>query len=119
MGKAITGGFFPLSVTMYSKKIDEVLPDDFDWEHGFTYNYSLPGVLSCIKYIDIIHKEQLMSQHHDIVATAKSIFEEAGYNIMGQFGTLFDLMRGDDHKFFIIPINATYEYFDVLRKQIK
>jgi hypothetical protein len=53
------------------------------------------------------------------VATAKSIFEEAGYNIVGQFGTLFDLMRGDGHKFFIVPINASYEYFEVLRKQIK
>jgi hypothetical protein len=28
------------------------------------------------------------------------------------------LMRGDDHKFFIVPINAGYEYFEVLRKQI-
>jgi adenosylmethionine-8-amino-7-oxononanoate aminotransferase len=119
MGKAITAGFFPLSITMYNKKIDDVLPEEFDWEHGFTYNYSLPGVLSCIKYIDILHEEQLMSQHHSIVATAKSIFEEAGYNIVGQFGTLFDLMRGDDHKFFIVPINASYEYFEVLRKQIK
>ena len=119
MGKAITGGFFPLSVTMYNKKIDDVLPDDFDWEHGFTYNYSLPGVLSCLKYIDILHQEQLMSQHHNIVTSAKTIFEQAGYHIVGQFGTLFDLKRGDDHKFFIIPINATEEYFAVLKGQVQ
>ena len=119
MGKAITAGFFPLSITMYNEKIDDVLPEEFDWEHGFTYNYSLPGVLSCIKYIDILHKEQLMSQHHSIVATAKTIFEEAGYSIVGQFGTLFDLLKGDDHKFFIIPINATEEYFTVLKGQLQ
>lgn len=119
MGKAITGGFFPLSVTMYNKKIDQALPDDFDWEHGFTYNYSLPGVLSCLKYIDILHQEQLMSQHHNIVTSAKTIFEQAGYHIVGQFGTLFDLQRGDDHKFFIIPINATEEYFAVLKGQVQ
>ena len=104
---------------MYNEKIDDVLPEEFDWEHGFTYNYSLPGVLSCIKYIDILHKEQLMSQHHSIVATAKTIFEEAGYSIVGQFGTLFDLLKGDDHKFFIIPINATEEYFTVLKGQLQ
>jgi adenosylmethionine-8-amino-7-oxononanoate aminotransferase len=119
MGKAITGGFFPLSVTMYNKKIDDVLPNDFDWEHGFTYNYSLPGVLSCLKYIDILHQEQLMSQHHNIVTSAKTIFEQAGYHIVGQFGTLFDVQRGDDHKFFIIPINATEEYFAVLKGQVQ
>jgi len=119
MGKAITGGFFPLSVTMYNKKIDQALPDDFDWEHGFTYNYSLPGVLSCLKYIDILHQEQLMSQHHNIVTSAKTIFEQAGYHIVGQFGTLFDVQRGDDHKFFIIPINATEEYFAVLKGQVQ
>ena len=119
MGKAITGGFFPLSITMYNKKIDDVLPDAFDWEHGFTYNYSLPGILSCIKYIDILHQEQSMTNHQNIVNTAHSIFTEAGYTIVGQFGTLFDIQRGDDHKFFILPINATYEYFEVLRKQIQ
>ncbi len=60
-----------------------------------------------------------MPQHHNIVATAKTIFEEAGYSIVGQFGTLFDLLKGDDHKFFIVPINATEEYFTVLKGQLQ
>ena len=47
------------------------------------------------------------------------IFEQAGYDIVGQFGTHFDIRRGDDHRFFIIPINATEEYFDVLKEQVK
>ena len=51
--------------------------------------------------------------------TAKEIFQQAGYDIVGQFGTLFDRRRGDDHKFFIVPINATDEYFNVLKEQVK
>ena len=119
MGKAITAGYFPLSITMYNKKIDDVLPDNFDWQHGFTYNFSLAGVYSVLKYLEIMEKENLMAQHHSIVNTVKNIFVEAGYTIIGQFGTLFDVERGDDRQFFIIPINATEEYFTVLKGQIK
>lgn len=119
MGKAITGGFYPLSITLYNQKIDSVLPDDFNWEHGFTYNYSLPGVLSCLKYIDILHSEQVLSNHHDLVNQGTETFVNAGYHVVGQFGTLFDVQRGDDRKFFILPINATEEYFAVLQEQIK
>ncbi len=108
-----------MSITMYSPKIDEVLPNNFNWDHGFTYNFSLAGILSCIKYIDILHQEMPMEEHSRMVLTAKEIFQQAGYDIVGQFGTLFDIRRGDDHKFFIIPINATDEYFAVLKEQVK
>lgn len=119
MGKAITGGYYPLSITMYGPRVDEVLPQDFNWEHGFTYNYSLPGILACLKYIDILNQEMPMAEHSRVVLTAKQCFEDAGYNIKGQFGTLFDIQRGEENKFFIVPINATDEYFAVLKEQIK
>ena len=50
---------------------------------------------------------------------ARTIFVEAGYKIKGEFGTMFDLERGDESKFFIIPISADNEYFSVLKDQIK
>lgn len=118
-GKAITGGYFPLSITMYNKKIDDVLPDNFEWEHGFTYSFSLPGILSCQKYLDILEQENVLAQHQMIVNTAQALFQQQGYHIVGQFGTLFDLQKDSDRRFFIVPINATYEYFEVLKEQLK
>lgn len=119
MGKAITAGYFPLSITLYGNKVDKVLPDNFDWEHGFTYNYSLPGILSCFKYIDILHEEMPMLNHVALVERAEKIFVSAGYTVESRFGLLFGITRGVDHKFFIVPVNATDEYFAVLEQQIK
>lgn len=119
MGKAITGGYYPLSITLYGPKVDEVLPEDFNWEHGFTYNYSLPGILACKRYIDILEDERPFEEHTKIVTRARTIFVEAGYTIKGEFGTMFDLEREGESKFFIIPINADNEYFGVLKEQIK
>ena len=119
MGKAITAGFFPLSATMYGQRIDEVIPDNFDWEHGFTYNFSQAGILSTLKYIDLLHEEMPFELHYTLKERATFIFKEAGYDIVGHFGLIFDIKRGEDRQFFVIPINATDEYFDVLKEQLK
>jgi putrescine aminotransferase len=118
MGKAITAGFFPLSITMYNQKINDVLPEHFDWQHGFTYSFSLPGILSTLKYIQILEQEKLLDSHNAIVSTSKKIFNSAGYDVIGCFGTLFEIKRNNKEKFFIVPINATDEYFSVLKEQI-
>lgn len=119
MGKAITAGFFPLSITLYNQKVSDVLPNNFNWGHGFTYNFSLAGILSTLKYLDILQQEQLLSKHTEICVTAKNIFNQAGYDVVGQFGTMFQINRGTQGHFFVLPINATYEYFEILRKQIQ
>jgi adenosylmethionine-8-amino-7-oxononanoate aminotransferase len=118
-GKAITAGYFPLSITMYSQRIDSVLPKEFDWEHGFTYSFSLPGILSCHRYLDILERENVLQQHQTIVSRAKSVFEQHQYRIVGQYGTMFYLTRGSDKQFFVVPINANEEYFNVLTEQLK
>ena len=121
MGKAITAGFYPLSATLYGPRIDEVLPDDFDWEHGFTYSFSQSGILSCLKYIDILHEEMPFENHYTIKEHATYLFKQAGYDIVGHFGLMFDIQR-EKNIFkcpFIIPVNATDEYFEVLKENIK
>jgi adenosylmethionine-8-amino-7-oxononanoate aminotransferase len=118
-GKAITAGYFPLSITMYSQRIADALPIKFNWEHGFTYSFSLPGILSCSRYLDILEQEQILSQHHSIVSKARSVFAERGYQIVGEYGTLFYIQRNSDRQFFVVPINATEEYFAVLKEQLQ
>ena len=93
MGKAITGGYFPLSITLYNDKIHDALPRRFDWEHGFTYSFSLPGILSCLAYIQILEEELLMKKHRDIVVRAVDLFQNLGYTITGQFGTIIEVER--------------------------
>lgn len=118
-GKAITAGYFPLSISMYNKKIADALPKHFDWEHGFTYSFSLPGILSCHRYLDILEQEQILQQHQKIITTARTIFAKREYQVIGEFGTLFHIKRNQEKQFFVIPVNATDEYFSVLKEQLQ
>jgi adenosylmethionine-8-amino-7-oxononanoate aminotransferase len=119
MGKAITAGFFPLSMVLYNKKIEEVLPKTFNWEHGFTYSFSLPGIASATKYLDILERDNLLANHDRLVKTAQDIFKECGFNIRSQFGLHFKIANDREKYFYIIPVNATDEYFDVLKDNLK
>jgi adenosylmethionine-8-amino-7-oxononanoate aminotransferase len=119
MGKAITAGFFPLSMVLYNKKVEDSLPQNFKWEHGFTYNFSLAGIASAMKYLDIIEREKLFENHDRLVDTASSIFAECGFNIKSRFGLNFKIANDRTKHFYIIPVNATEEYFAVLKDNLK
>lgn len=119
MGKAITAGTFPLSLVLYNDKIHNALPKNFNWTHGFTYTYSMPGILSALKYIDILEKESILSNHDIIKEKARAVFLKSGYQIINTFGLHF-MIRNDmnDQMLYVIPLNATDEYFDVLLKNL-
>lgn len=119
MGKAITAGFFPLSMVLYNKKIQDTLPKNFRWEHGFTYNFSLPGIASATKYLEILQRDNLLADHDRIVNTAESIFKDAGFEIVYRFGLHFKITKGKLKYFYIIPVKATDEYFDVLKDNLE
>jgi adenosylmethionine-8-amino-7-oxononanoate aminotransferase len=119
MGKAITAGFFPLSMVLYNKRVEDALPKDFRWEHGFTYNFSLPGIASATKYLEILERDNLLANHDKIVATATSIIKDAGFNITHQFGLHFKITKERLRYFYIIPVNATDEYFTVLKDNLE
>ena len=119
MGKAITAGYFPLSMVLYNNKIQETLPKNFRWEHGFTYNFSLPGIASATKYLDILERDNLLSDHDRLVATAESIFKDSGFDIVYRFGLHFKIANEKKKYFYIIPVNATDEYFEVLKDNLE
>lgn len=119
MGKAITAGFFPLSMVLYNNKIQETLPKSFQWEHGFTYNFSLPGIASATKYLEILERDNLLANHNRLVKTAESIFREAGFDIVYQFGLHFKIIKENFGHFYIIPVNATDEYFEALKDNLE
>ena len=123
MGKAITGGNFPLSMVLFNDKIKNALPKNFNWEHGFTYCFSLPGVASAIKYLDILERDKLLDNHDSIVERATKIFEDAGYKIFQRFGLHFKIRKQHENHlekhFYIIPIAADEEYFEALEENLQ
>jgi adenosylmethionine-8-amino-7-oxononanoate aminotransferase len=119
MGKAITAGYFPLSMVLYNDKIQKALPKNFRWEHGFTYNFSLPGIASATKYLEILERDKLLSKHNNIVATAESIFKDAGFDIKYKFGVHFKITQEKLKYFYVIPVNATDEYFETLKDNLQ
>lgn len=119
MGKAITGGFFPLSMVLYTDKIKNTLPKGFRWEHGFTYNFSLAGIASATKYLDILERDNILQDHDRIVRTATEVFNRNGFDVIYRFGVNFRILNQDFEQFYIIPINATPEYFQVLDDNLK
>jgi adenosylmethionine-8-amino-7-oxononanoate aminotransferase len=118
MGKAITAGFFPLSMVLYNQKIKDALPKNFRWEHGFTYNFSLAGLASATKYLDILERDNILANHDNIVASAESVFKECGFDVIDKFGVNFRIINGQCEQFYIVPVNATDEYFEVLKENL-
>jgi putrescine aminotransferase len=119
MGKAITGGFFPLSMVLYSDKIKNTLPNNFVWEHGFTYCFSLPGIASAVKYLDILERENLLANHNNIVDRAISVFNKCGFEVYFRFGLIFRIRRENETHFYVLPVNADDEYFEVLKENLE
>jgi adenosylmethionine-8-amino-7-oxononanoate aminotransferase len=131
MAKGITGGYFPLSITLYNQKIDAVLPKNFNWEHGFTYSFSLAGILSVIKVLKIlkeeniygtktyVHNDQDDSKFNTNNRNAANIFKQNGFEINNQLGSMFSVKKNNNKYFYVIPLNATKEYFDILQEELK
>ena len=118
MGKSITGGFFPLSVSLYNEKVNEQLHDSI-WLHGHTYSFCLSGVLSMIEYIKVLEENKYMDNVHTIVSTAKDYFADAGFEIVGNYGLVFLLAKNTFKFRFVLPLNANEEYFEALPETLK
>tara|TARA_E500000081_G_C6139670_1_gene359410 strand:- start:3704 stop:4804 length:1101 start_codon:yes stop_codon:yes gene_type:complete len=119
MGKAITAGFFPLAITFYSDNVKQSLPENFRWDHGFTYNFSIPGVVSALEYLKILEGEQILDRHDEIVATANEVIESKGYHVLNRFGLYYMIRKDKDAMLYMIPMNATDQYFYHLGKNLK
>jgi adenosylmethionine-8-amino-7-oxononanoate aminotransferase len=118
MGKAITAGFFPLATTLCTEHIYDAVKN-LRWEHGFTYNFNLSGIASAMKYLDILERDQLLQDHDVLVQRARAVFADQQIEIINQFGLNFVVRLQDkSDRFYLLPINATSEYFDTLAENL-
>ena len=137
-GKAFSGGYFPLSASMVSERVNEVVKDGF-LSYGFTYSFSMSGIYCTTKYIDVLEKENHLDNFNSVLSNAISIMEQLKQEKIifnyRNYGLLFDIDTPDteenvyfanglnaglwtpsvDHLLIMMPINADAEYFDKLK----
>jgi adenosylmethionine-8-amino-7-oxononanoate aminotransferase len=142
IGKAFSGGYFPLSACLMSNTVYQQIDHEF-FSHGFTYSFSLSGVYSTLKYLDILEEEHLYTNYpallqrsiafanelvasgvttgyrhygltfdFDIIPTSEQTFYNHGLNI-GVWNS-----DSKDNLLVIIPLTADDEYFDTLRVRL-
>jgi len=136
MGKALTGGYFPLSATLVSDRVSEIVKHEF-LGHGFTYTFSLSGIYSTLKYLEILENEQHFVRYDSVVNTAVSLFTKMGLTFRN-YGLMFDIdikstseqtfydnglnigvwNNGNDNLMLVIPLTANVEYFTQLEERL-
>jgi adenosylmethionine-8-amino-7-oxononanoate aminotransferase len=109
MGKALTGGYFPLSATLVNEHIYSIIKEKL-WVHGFSYSFSLSGIYSTLAYLDVIERENIFSNFSKLEKWGKAVcnrFLEAklitGYN---NHGLVFNLELLQDK-----PLEEIFERF--------
>lgn len=143
MGKALTGGYYPLSACMVNEKIFEVI-QHIPWCHGFTYVYSLSGIFSTLAYLDVLEKENILQNYAKMERWAKAVFgrlterqlikgfnhhglffnlelleskplEEKFEKFLYQYGISAGLWNeGGEGLLIVIPLDAEASYFEEL-----
>jgi putrescine aminotransferase len=109
MGKALTGGYFPLSTVCANQKIfDRVKYDVF--VHGFSYSFSLSGIYSALKYMDILEEEQLLEKQFKLQRWGElmcsRLWDRKLIKDFRNCGLLFNLVLLNEK-----PIDSTFERF--------
>lgn len=74
MGKALSGGYFPLSSCMVSDKIYHLIKKEF-LLHGFTYSFSMSGIYSTLKYLEILEEEKILDRYDIVKTSSNKIFD--------------------------------------------
>lgn len=109
MGKALTGGYFPLSATMVSEKIFNKV-QHYPFCHGFSYSFSLSGIYSTLAYLDVLEKEQILDNHANAKRQAEMLcsllMDHKLIKDFNNFGLVFNLTLHSDK-----PVDASFEKF--------
>jgi adenosylmethionine-8-amino-7-oxononanoate aminotransferase len=109
MGKAMTGGYFPLSAVCANEKIFDVVKHDV-FVHGFSYSFSLSGIYSALAYMDIIESEHLLEKQPGLENWGKLMcqrLKESGLiKDYSNYGLLFNMVLLTEK-----PMDSTFESF--------
>jgi acetylornithine/succinyldiaminopimelate/putrescine aminotransferase len=141
VGKAFSGGYYPLSACLINESLNNVIKDNF-LPHGFTYSFSLSGIYSTLKYIDILESENLLHNYDSVLSQSLLLMNKlVGSGIVRSFrnhGLMFDLditptteqdfynnglnigvWNSDESRLMlVIPLIADTSYFNQLEERL-
>lgn len=134
IGKGLTGGYFPLSATMFNEKVTKKLESTY-LVNGWTHTPSMAGVHSANYVIDYIHKNDLAHRAYEIEEWTKQDFTgrhvgcflaidvsdmdtmQNAIDKMEKSGLLVTGYRYDPILRYAFPLNITKETYDRAIKQ--
>lgn len=109
MGKALTGGYFPLSAVCADQKIFDKIKYEI-FVHGFSYSFSLSGIYSALKYMNILEEEHLLENQVKLQHQGELMCSRLRYhNLIKDFrncGLLFNLVLPSEKS-----LDSTFERF--------
>jgi adenosylmethionine-8-amino-7-oxononanoate aminotransferase len=109
MGKALTGGYFPLSAVCAAPGIFDVVQYEA-FIHGFSYSFNLSGIYSALEYMDILKREQLLDRQPAQEQLGREMcerFKQQGLiKDYANYGLLFNLVLPNEK-----PMDTTFESF--------
>lgn len=81
VGKAFSGGYYPLSACLVNERIYDVVKET-RYFHGFSYSFNMSGILSTLHYLNVLDNENIYNEYPVIVETADKIFQSLNYNCL-------------------------------------
>lgn len=145
VGKAFSGGYFPLSICGVNEKVYNNIKNK-PLNHSYTHSFHLPGIIATNYYHKILKEEKILENVPKIIEYAKSICENLPINFYRNHGTMFHIkfeksldmklvdsifLENGLNKGFIIgepftekiiwciPLVATEEYFSQVENKMK
>ena len=73
-GKAISGGYYPLSGVLVSNRLYDVIKET-KFLHGFSYSFSMTGILSATYYNRLVNRENILINHNLVKRAATNLVE--------------------------------------------
>jgi putrescine aminotransferase len=73
IGKALTGGYYPLAGCLVSERLYDTLKET-PFLHGFSYSFNMSGILSSLHYLEVIREECILENYHSIHTVADDYF---------------------------------------------
>lgn len=73
-GKAISGGYYPLSGVLVNDKLYTAI-QDIKFTHGFTYSFSQSGMLSALYYNEVVKNENILENFDSVHQAGATLVE--------------------------------------------
>lgn len=81
VGKAFSGGYYPLSACLVNETIYDVVKET-RYFHGFSYSFNMSGIISTLHYLDVLSSENVYENYQVVVSTADNIFKSLKYSCL-------------------------------------